>query len=151
MTVYQPSVTNGLQSQALPCVGRYVSAAVSLDVQLCDIVSEQTAQMAGCIFGYFVILVKLALKQQLNEQSLKESLPRVTSRNGILTFTITDLHLLDAQCHTCCMAQCNDLLQPMSITSAASQTAAAPAASIAVTTATVTRAAVTTSAIASGA
>ncbi len=24
------------------------------------------------------------------------SLPRVTSRNGILTFTITDLHVLDA-------------------------------------------------------
>jgi len=27
------------------------------------------------------------------------SLPRVTSRNGILTFTITELHLLDAQRH----------------------------------------------------
>ena len=63
------------------------------------------------------------------------SLPRVTSRNGILTFTITDLHLLDTQCHTCCMAQCNDLLQPMSIISAASMTA--PAASTAAMTQTV--------------
>ena len=74
------------------------------------------------------------------------SLPRVTSRNGILTFTITDLHLLDTQCHTCCMAQCNDLLQPMSIISAASMTA--PAASTAVTTAAMTQTVVTASATA---
>ena len=77
------------------------------------------------------------------------SLPRVTSRNGILTFTITDLYLLDTQCHTCCMAQCNDLLRPMSIISAASMTA--PAASIAVTTAAVTQTVVTTSATANSA
>lgn len=34
------------------------------------------------------------------------SLPWVTSRNGILNFTITDLHLLVAQCQIYCMAQC---------------------------------------------
>ena len=45
--------------------------------------------------------------------------PLVTSRNGILTLTITDLRLLDAQSHTCCMARFNVLLQPISITSAA--------------------------------
>ena len=76
------------------------------------------------------------------------ALPRVTSRNGILTFTITDLHLLDAQCHTFCMAQCNDLLQPMSIISAVSMTATAPAASTAVTMAAMIQAVVTTSAAA---
>ena len=94
--------------------------------------------MLMCVFYYPVL-------------AFMGSLPRVASRDNILTFTITDLHLLDAQCHTCRMAQCNDLLQPMSITSTASQTAAAPAASTAVTTAIVTRAAVTTSATASGA
>ena len=71
------------------------------------------------------------------EHAFMGSLPRVTSQNGILTFTITDLHLLDKQCHTCCMAQCIDLLQPMSIISAASVTA--PAASTAVTTAAMTQ------------
>ncbi len=35
------------------------------------------------------------------------SLPRVTSRNGILNFAITDLHLLAAQCSMYCMAQCD--------------------------------------------
>ena len=68
------------------------------------------------------------------------SLPRVTSRNGILTFTITDLHLPDAQCHTCCMAQCNDSVLPIFITLAAPMTAAATAASTAVTQAVVTTA-----------
>ncbi len=57
-------------------------------------------------------------------------------------------HLLDAQCHTSCMAQCNDLLQPMSIISAAPMTATAPAASTAVTIAEMIQAVVTTSAAA---
>ncbi len=52
-------------------------------------------------------------------------LPRVTSRNGTLTLTITDLLVVDAYCHTCCMAQCYVLSQPMSTISAASMTAAA--------------------------
>ena len=50
--------------------------------------------------------------------------PLGTSRNGILTLTITDLRFLDAQWRTCCMAQFNVLLQPMSITSAALMTTA---------------------------
>jgi len=64
----------------------------------------------------------------------------------VLTFTITDLHLLDAPCHTCCMAQCDVLLQPMSDTSAASLTATATAASTAVMTAVVTQTVATTAA-----
>ncbi len=35
------------------------------------------------------------------------SLPRVTSRNSILDFTITEMHLLVAQGQTYCMAQCD--------------------------------------------
>ena len=75
------------------------------------------------------------------------SLPRVISRNGILAIIITDLHLPDAQCHTCCMAQRNDFVQPISITSAARMIATATAAaSTAVTQAVVTTAAVANSA-----
>ncbi|DBA87802.1 TPA: hypothetical protein ACH3X1_004799 [Trebouxia sp. C0004] len=56
----------------------------------------------------------------------------------------------DAQSHTCYMAQCNDSLQPVSITPAAPLTAAATAASTALTQAVVTTAATANSAFRHG-
>ena len=58
------------------------------------------------------------------------SLPRVTSQNGILTFTITDSQLLAAQCLTYCKAQCGAGLHPILDTLAASMTATAPPAAM---------------------